>query len=200
LEELADVAPDGAVLPIGRSVFGFGLVGHDFVVGDGVRVRTRHFANVETPERRGGFKDMLLLIVDVEEVDMAGELGCRLLPGFEEAAHDGGAEGIEEKDDDGSGGQREFDGVGFDDAEDAAFAARGAPKPGVGAGDGGEVRVEFDADDGFEFESGSKQEGAAHAGSQVDECGFDERSCGGSSLPALDQGVKDRRGDAVVCG
>lgn len=171
------------------------------MVGNGICCGAADFAEVVAAPGAGGFEDGLLLVVDVEQVELAGELRGSLLPGFEEASENGGAEGVEEEGEDGSWRELELDGVGFDDADEAAIAAGCAPEAGVGAGDGSEMGVEFDADYGFEVEGGSEENGAAHAGSEVDEGGLSEWVGGEGFLPALDEGVEDGGRDAVIgCG
>jgi len=130
----AVIAPDGAVFPVGRGVFTLGLVGHNLVIGDGVCAGTWNLPELETAKSWDGFENMFLLVVDVKQVELSGELRCGLLPGFEQAAHDGGAKRVEKEDNDRAGRKDEVDPIGFNDANDAALAASGAPEPGVGAG------------------------------------------------------------------
>jgi len=81
------------------------------VVGDGVGAGARDFAGVETVESWEGFEDVVLLVVDVEQVELAGTLEPKFLPGFEEAAEDGCTKGVEEEDDNGAGGEGKVDRV-----------------------------------------------------------------------------------------
>src|SRR5215471_7551955 len=73
-----------------------------------------------------------------------------------------------------------------------------APEVGVVLGDGGHLRVEFDADDFAEGELAGEKNGAAFAGSDVEESVIGDvvRRIGGK--PVLDEGTKDGWGDSVV--
>lgn len=67
------VAPDGTVFPVGGGVFAFRLVGHDAVVGDGIGAGAGDFAVEEAEPAALCLEDGFLLVVDVENVEGAGD-------------------------------------------------------------------------------------------------------------------------------
>ena len=70
----------------------------------------------------------------------------------------------------------------------------------VGAGDGGELGVEFDADDFAEAELAGDEQAAALAGTDVDEGIAGDGVRRNGLAPALDEAAQDAGRDAVVGG
>src|SRR5579863_2493285 len=138
---VASPAPDGTVLVVGGGVFSVRLVGEDGVVGDGVGPRAGDLAKEESLEATRRFELGFLLVVDVEQIELARAV-CELLgDAFEQAAQDGCAEGVEEKEEGGTGRQREIDGVAARDASRRVNPTGGAPEAKIAASDAGEGGV-----------------------------------------------------------
>lgn len=181
-----------------------GLAGHNPVVGARVAGRAVHLAEEEADEARSSavalFEHAFLLVVDVKQVQLAGAIGEGPSQPGEQASHDHGPKGIKEKQHRGPGGKFEGRGIRLDDARGRAQATRLTPEGEVAAGDADQGGVELNTEDAAEGQLGCQQDSAAHAGTDVDECGVPEGSTRFSSLPAGDELVKHRRSHAEVCG
>ncbi len=143
-----------------------------------------------------------VLGVDVEDVEGFGALTEVILGAGDEAAQDGRLEGMEEEGDGGSGGERRFEGVGFDEVcggEGACVGVRGEEGQ-VRAGDGCEVWVELDAGDLMKGMERGGEHGTTFAGAYVEE-GVAVNGVGGRGLqPQVDEGVEDGGRDGIVRG
>ncbi len=202
----AGVAVDGALFVAGGAVFL--LAGDGFEVG-GV-VFGGHFDVVEEELGEGGIavEDVGALGVDVDEVEAgcSGGLANWVSMRRRSCLRTGASKGWKRKSSTGvegksksrascsrtsMGARRRRGGVGlvgFDPVVD------------VGAGDGGEVGVELDADDFAEAEFAGDEQAAAFAGTDVDE-GVAGDGVGGDGLaPLVDEGAQDAGRDAVVGG
>ena len=139
-----------------------------------------------------------LLVVDIDEVKLAGAGGKGGGNSFEEAAHDGGAKGIEEKDEARSRREWVFRRIAAHHARGGACAARGSPVGQVAAGNAGQRGVEFDTDNRAKRHLRGQQQCAAHAGADINEGELVQIGGGLAALPALQQGLKDRGRDAII--
>ena len=106
--------------------------------------------------------------VDVEEPELAGVLVEGLLEAIEDAAQDGGEEGVVEEEEDGGEGEGDGGGVGVESGERVAEL----PGRGEGAevlpGDAGEGGIELEAEDVEEGVAAGEEEGATLAAAEVD--------------------------------
>lgn len=172
------------------------------MIGQSVGAGAIDFAEKEADETAGAhlLEFAFLLVVDVEDVELAGAAGACFGRGLEPAAEDGCAEGIEEKRDARAGGERVGDGVGAGDADGGKGAAGFAPHGGIAASARRESRMQLDADDLLERHLRREENGAAHARAYVHKGGVPQGGDGLCALPALKQGGEDGRGDAVVGG
>lgn len=177
-------------------------MGEDAVIGQRVGAGAIDFAEKEANETAGAhlLEFAFLLVVDVEDVELAGAAGACFGGGLEPAAEDGCAEGIEEKGDARAGGERVGDGIGAGDADGGKGAAGFAPHGGIAASARRESRMQLDADDLLERHLRREENGAAHARAYVHKGGVPQGGDGPCALPALKQGGEDGRGDAVVGG
>lgn len=87
--------PDGAVLVIRGGILAVGLIGEYGVVGDSVGTGAGNLALEETPKTTVASDLGFLLVVGVEEIELAGAV--REVPGdaLEQAAHDSFAKRVE---------------------------------------------------------------------------------------------------------
>ena len=193
-------AVDGTGFFSGGHVFAVGLVVEDFAVGAFVGFGELDVASPEGAPAGIFGEDLFEFVVGVEEVELAGAVAEAALDVADEGLEDDGAEGVEEVGEAGVGGEFEGGGFGADNADGAAVAAGKLPAGGILLGDGGEIGVEFDADDFAEGELGGEQEGAAHAGAEVDEGVFAELAGESHGPPGGDEFAEDGGGDAEVGG
>jgi len=114
-------------------------------------------------ERVGGFG------VDVEEPELTGVSAQGALQPLQDAAQDGGEEGVVEKEDGGGEWEVYGRGVGVEDAERARLLPGCGERLEVLLGDVGERGIELDAEDVAEREAAAEQERAAFAAAEIDE-------------------------------
>jgi hypothetical protein len=192
--------PDGAVFVVGGGVFAIGLIGEDGMVGDGVGAGAGDLSEKEALKAADGFQFPLLLVVDVEEIELTGAIVKLFGDAAEQAAHHGGAKGIEEEENGWGLRKRDVDGVAAANSRGRLNAAGCAPVLEIAAGDARQRWMEFDAGHLAEGHLGGEQDGAAHARADVDEGEVADGGDGFGAPPALDEAMEDRRRYAVVGG
>ncbi len=185
---------------VGGSIFAIGLVGHDFVVGDGVGAGATDLAEKEPLESRLAFDHVILLMIHVEEVKLAGSFRKNMGKTREQAAHYGGAEGIEEKKQAWSRGKSRVYTVAADYPHGRARTVCRFPFVDIPAGHLCQERVEFDSDDFAKWVFRRQQHGASHACTHIHEREELDGRHGVGPLPSHEECLKHRWSDAEVCG
>jgi hypothetical protein len=196
----ANPAPNGAVLVIRGGVFAIGLIGEYGMVGDGVSPRAGDLAEEQASETAVAFDLGFLLIVGIEKIELAGAV--REVPGdaLEQAAQDGFAKGIEEKEQAGTCWKRKLDRIAAMDPRGRKDPVDHAPPLQIAASDAGQSRVQFHTHHSMERHFGGQQDGASHARADVDECEFANRRDRFRSPPLIQESAKDGGSDTVVSG
>ena len=184
----------------GGGVFAVGLVVEYGAVGAVVGGRAADLAEVEAAETALALEFALLLVVDVEQVKLAGAVGEGGREMAQQAAHYGRAEGVEEEADAGAGRETKLRGVAQGEAQGGDGAAGFAPLSEVAAGNAGEGGMKLNAEDLTEGLFRGEEHGAPHAGADVDEGELLDGFGGAGALPAGEERGEDRRGYAIVGG
>lgn len=196
----AGEAVKGAVFESGEGVFAVGLAGKDAPVGEGVCAGAADRAAEEAGESEAGVELGALLVVDVEDVKLAGARGEGAGPRGGETAQDRRAEGIEEEGDAGAGREGEGEGVAAENFRRRETAPGCAPVGKIAACDASESGVELDAENSAERELRGEEHGAAHPGAKIDEGVRVDGREGMAATPANDHGLEDGGSDGVVGG
>ncbi len=154
------------------------------MIGDNVGMGAAHLPLEQAGESGMLFKDVLLFVVDVEQVELTGTAGKVARPKSEDAAQHGRAEGVEKEGEARAGRRNESGRIGADEAHRGLGAAGGAPKLQIAASDARQCGVQLHADDGAEGIFGGEQEGTAHAGAEVNESEFVDVRNGAAAAPS----------------
>jgi len=168
------------------------------VVGDGVGPGTGDLAKKEATKASAAFELPFLLVVHVEQIELAGAPRKFMGEPLEEPAQNRRAERIEEKEQDGALGKRKLDGIATGDPGGRKRSARRAPESQIAPGNLCQGRMEFDAKDLAKRHLCGQENTAAHARAHVDEGEVAKRRSGLSLTPMPDQPLKNRGGDTVV--
>jgi len=199
-DSLAGPAPDGAVFVIRGGVFAIGLICEDGMVGDGVGAGAGDLAEEEAAETAMVFKLGFLLVVGVEEIEMAGAVLKVLGNVLEQAAQDGFAKGVEKEEQARAGGERKVDRIAAMDPRGRMDSVERAPMLQIAARDAGQSRIQLYARHSMERHLGGEQDGTSHACTDINECEVADGSDWFGSPPLVEKGAKDGGGDAIISG
>ena len=144
--------------------------------------------------------DAILFVVDIEKIKLARTVHESAHETGKQAAHDGLAKWIEEKEEAWAFRNSEIENVAavYPHRRDGTVTC--APGRKIFARNADQGRIEFDSCDAPEGILRGKQHRTAHACPDVDEGKVLELRNGFGPLPALKERMKDRRRYAEICG
>jgi hypothetical protein len=168
------------------------------VVGNRIGAGAGDLAEEEAAEPAMALKFAFLLVVGVEEIELAGAIRKIAGDALEQAAHDGFAEGVEEEEQAGARGQWKLDRIAAMNPGWCMDPVKRAPTPQIAASDAGQSRMKFDACHSMKGHFGGEKDRAPHACADIDE---GKVADGGDWLcppPLLEKSVKNGGSDTVV--
>ena len=192
--------PDGAVFEVCRHVFGAPLVGHDPVIGDGVGTRAPHLALEDAREARGQTDGAFLLVVDVEQIEMARGTIHPRGQSAQQPTHDGLTERVEEKEEARTQRKCKFRHVRADEARWRLCPTGVTPRGDVLASDPRKPRIQFDSNNPAKRKLGREQYRAPHPGADIYKGEVLNRRGRAGPPPPLQDGMEDRRRHTEVRG
>lgn len=168
------------------------------MVGDRVGAGAGNLAKEQATETAVAFDFSFLLVVGVDEIELAGAV--REFPGdaLEQAAQDGFAEGIEEEEQAGVCGERKLDRIATMDPRGRTDPVKRAPTLQIAASDACQSWMQFHTDHSMKRHFGGQQDGASHARADVHEGEFASKRDWFRSPPSIQESAKDGRSDTIV--
>lgn len=198
MQALSNPAIDRAILIICGGILAVGLIGKDFVVGDGIGARAADLAAKQPRKTLLLLKNVFLLVIDIEQVERANLQLEGFTPLLEHPLHHGWAKGIEKEGQAWSGRERELDGIRAIEFHPGLCAACLAPCGKIPACNANQRGVQFHAQDLAKGQFRGQQHSPAHACANVEKGKFFQQGSRPGALPALQQGVQYRRRHSVI--
>ena len=189
---------DRAVFPSGCGVFAARLASQNSPVGDDIGVRSSHLTVKEPLEVRLAPQYTFLLVVDIQNIQLARALGKSLAPATQQTAQHGRSERVEKERDAMPGGQGKLGSIAANHAHGSHRTPSLAPQGHVLAPDARKCGMKFNPYRGAEAVFGGEKHGAPHARAKIDEGVFVQRRDGPAAPPVHDDGMKHRRRNGIV--
>jgi len=189
---------DRAIFPARRRIFRARLTFQNCTIGNGIGVRSPDLSFEEPRKSTRALQNAFLLIVHIQNVERLRGFCQALTPCAQEPAKYWSGKRIEEKGHAGPRGQRELDGIAAKHSHGGDGAACSTPLGHIPAADARQRRMGFDTDYGAKGIHGSKQHGAAHAGTKIHKRIFVEVGEWLAAPPTNEDALKDRRSDCIV--
>jgi hypothetical protein len=174
------------------------LIGEDGVVCDRVGAGAGDLAKKKAVETAVAFKLAFLLVIDVEEINLAAPIRQILGDAYEQTAQDRCAKRIEKEEQTWASRQGKLNRISATDLCWRVYPAQCSPTTEIATGNANKRRMDLHPHNSMKGHFGSQQDGASHACADVDKSGFADGRGGFRSPPSLDECAKNRRSDAIV--
>lgn len=182
---------DGAVLPARCGVLSTRLARQNSPVCYSIGVRPPYLATKKTREPGSAAKHILMLVVDVENIDLTRPMRQVLAPLAQKFPQQWRRKRIEKEDDTRALGYGEFRGVAAQHPGGRECSICCAPMRQILARSSRQRVMNLHANHSMKSVSAREEQGAAHAGSEIDKGILIERRDRFASAPAHDDRVKD---------